>query len=104
MGVKKLVTITVEAEIEIELPDWMVNPTKEDLEGINACGFSVEKQDDIYREAARTILYGFADSNNDVFGCFHSFWRKETIENPESKSFYEITDLHVEDYSAEAIP
>ena len=89
--------------MEIELPDETANPTQDDIEGINACGFNVEKPDDIYREAARTILYGYANSNNDVFGYFHSFWRKDSIENPENHSFYEITDLFVEDFEVEEI-
>lgn len=103
MGIKKLVTITVEAEIEIELPEWASNPTEEDIESINACGFDVENSDDIYREAARTILCGYADSNNDVFGVIYGFWRKSTIENPENKSFYDLRELYVEDCKVESL-
>jgi hypothetical protein len=100
MGIKKLVKMTVETEIEIELPEDLANPTAKDIEDINACGFDVENSDDIYREAARSILMGFADYNQDVFGVIYSSWRKDSIENPENKSFYNLRDLYVEDFEA----
>lgn len=103
MGIKKLVRITVEAEIEIELPNDLANPTKEDIDDINYCGFEVETSDDIYREAARLILMGYDDCNNDVFGVFHQSWRKGTIENPENKSFFDLHDLYVEDCSVSEV-
>lgn len=101
MGVKKLVTITVEAQIEIELPDWAANPTAKDIEDVNYCGFDVNNSDDIYVQAARTILMGYANSNNDVFGFFYDFWQKQSIENPENKSFYDFTNCYVEDFKVE---
>lgn len=77
MGIKKLVTITVEAEIEIELAEWASNPTVEDIEGVCDCGFYVENSDDIYKTAARLVLNGYATSNNDVFGIIYPEWKKE---------------------------
>ena len=100
MGIKKLVTLTVEVEIEIELPEDLANPTAKDIEDINACGFDVENSDDVYREAARSILMGFADYNQDVFGVIYSSWQKDSIENQENKSFYYLHDLYVEDFEA----
>jgi hypothetical protein len=104
MGIKKLVTITVEAEIEIELPEWASNPTAKDIEDINYCGFDVENSDDIYKHAARLVLMGYAECNNDVFGVLHQSWRKGSIENSENLSFYDLEDLYVEDCKVEAIP
>lgn len=103
MGIKKLVTITVEAQIEIELPEWASNPTEKDIEDINYCGFDVEDSDDIYKEAARLVLMGYAECNNDVFGVLHQSWRKGHIENSESLSFYDLVDLYVEDCTVEDV-
>lgn len=103
MGIKKLITINVEAEIEIELPEWASNPTVEDIKSINALGFDVENSDDIYREAGRIILMGSADSNNDVFGVIYNSCRKRTIENPQNKSFYEVLELSVEHCAVELL-
>lgn len=102
MGIKKLVTITVEAQIEIELAEWAANPTKEDIEGVCDCGYYVENSNEIYKTAARLVLNGYAQSNSDVFGVIHPSWRKSTFENSDNESFYEIEDLHVEDYKVEA--
>ncbi|MFW2163133.1 hypothetical protein ACG93T_17445 [Acinetobacter beijerinckii] len=101
MGVKKLVRITVEAEIEIELPEWAANPTEKDIEDVNYCGFEVKDSDDIYKEAGRLILMGYAECNNDVFGVFHQSWRKGLVKNSDRESFYELVDLYVEDFTVE---
>lgn len=103
MGIKKLVTITVEAQIEIELSDWANNPTQEDIDGVNSCGFDVENSDDIYKQAALTVLMGYADCNNDVFGQIYSSWRKGTSGVSENSSFYEINSLDVEHCDVVAI-
>ncbi|MDQ9001537.1 hypothetical protein [Acinetobacter baumannii] len=103
MGIKKLVTITVEAEIEIELAEWASNPTVEDIEGVCDCGFYVENSDDIYKTAARLVLNGYATSNNDVFGIIYPEWKKGNTPNTEHDSFYEIKDIEVEDYSVSEI-
>lgn len=103
MGIKKLVTLTVEAEIEIELGDWAQNPTTEDIEGINYCGFDVRNSDDIYKEAALIVLRGHANCNNDVFGCIYSSGLIRKPENSEHASFYKIDELYVEDFKVEAI-
>lgn len=103
MGVKKLVTITVEAEIEIELPEWAANPTSKDIEDVNYCGFDVENSDDIYKTAGRLVLEGYTECNNDVFGVIHQSWRKGLIENSENQSFYDLKDLFVEDFKVEDI-
>lgn len=96
MGIKKLVTITVEAQIEIELADWAANPTAEDIDSVNACGFDVENSDDIYAQAARVVLNGYADSNNDVFGVIYSSWKRDTIPNAENSSFHNINYIDIE--------
>lgn len=101
MGIKKLVTMTVEVEIEIELPESLANPSTEDIEGIKYCGFDVENSDDVYKEAARLILLGYDDCNNDVFGVFHQSWRKSRIENVEKECFFKLRDLYVEDFEVE---
>lgn len=101
MGVKKLVRITVEAEVEIELPEWAANPTDKDIEDVNYCGYEVKNSDDIYKEAARLVLMGYANCNNDVFGVLHQSWRKGTFENSDKESFYDLEDLYVEDYTVE---
>lgn len=103
MGIKKLVTITVEAEIEIELPEWAANPTQEDIQGVNECGFSVENSDDIYQEAAEIILRGYNNCNNDVFGVIYSSWNKSRVQDPEKKSFFDIRELYVEHCEVETI-
>lgn len=103
MGIKKLLTLTVEVEIEIELPEQLANPSAEDIEGIKYCGFDVENADDVYKEAARLILLGYDDCNNDVFGFFHPSWRKGRIENAERECFFNLRDLYVEDFTAEEI-
>ncbi|NKS46108.1 hypothetical protein [Acinetobacter lwoffii] len=103
MGIKKLVTLTVEVQYEIELPESLANPSAEDIEGIRYCGFDVKNSDDVYREAARLILLGFNDCNNDVFGVFHKSWRKGLIENSESECFYDFQDLYVEAFEVEEI-
>ncbi|MFU8924930.1 hypothetical protein [Acinetobacter puyangensis] len=102
MGVKKLVTMTVEVQIEITLGDWAQNPTTEDIDGINYCGFDVATSDDIYKEAALIVIRGNADSNNDVFGRIYSNWSFVEIQNPEQQSFYAINNLYVEDFTVEA--
>lgn len=102
MGIKKLVTITVQAQIEIELAEWASNPTPEDIEGVCDCGYYVENSDDIYKTAARLVLNGYAKSNSDVFGVIHPSWKKDSIENSENESFYDIEDIEVEDFKVEA--
>ena len=96
MGIKKLVTITVEAQIEIELADWAANPTAEDIESVNYCGFDVKNSDDIYATAGRLILNGYANYNNDVFGVIHHSWSKNTVPNAENESFHKINYIYVE--------
>lgn len=103
MGIKKLVTITVEAEIEIELSESLANPTTEDIESINYCGFDVENSDDIYKEAARLILLGYTNCNNDVFGYIKELWTKNLSNPPDTKSFYDLKELYVEDFKVEEI-
>ncbi|MCX5466525.1 hypothetical protein [Acinetobacter nematophilus] len=103
MGIKKLVTITVEAQIEIELAEWASNPTVEDIEGVCDCGFYVENSDDIYKTAARLVLNGYATSNNDVFGIIYSEWRKGNTPDTENDSFYEIKNIEVNDYRVESM-
>ncbi|HHP6365268.1 TPA: hypothetical protein ACSE3C_003724, partial [Acinetobacter baumannii] len=61
MGIKKLVTITVEAQIEIELPDEFQELSAKDIEGINACGYDITKSDDLYKYAAELVLNGGQD-------------------------------------------
>ena len=68
MGVKKLVTITVEAQIEIELPDELQQLSEEDIKGINACGYDIQNVDDLYKHAAELVLNGGENGNWDVFG------------------------------------
>ena len=102
MGIKKLVTLTIEAQIEIELGDWAQNPTVEDIKGINYCGFEVENSDDIYKEAALIVLRGNADCNNDVFGFIHSKWIFGKPQEPDPH-FYDVEDLYVEDFSVEVV-
>ncbi len=103
MGIKKLVTITVEAEIEIELAEWASNPTEEDIEGVCDCGFYVENSDDIYKTAARLVLNGYATSNSDVFGIIYPEWKKGNTPDTKNDSFYEIKDIEVEDYSVSEV-
>lgn len=103
MGIKKLVTMTVEVQYEIELPESLANPSAEDIEGIKYCGFDVENSNDVYKEATRLILLGFDDCNNDVFGCFHQSWRKGLIENSERECFYKFEELYIEDFEVENI-
>ncbi|MFC2996352.1 hypothetical protein ACFODO_13950 [Acinetobacter sichuanensis] len=103
MGIKKLVTITVEAVIEIELPEWASNPTSKDLNDIQACGFDVENSNDIYQKAAELILLGFDDCNNDVFGFIYPSWSKRTMEDSEKKSFFDLRDRYVEDCEVETM-
>ncbi|TCB49863.1 hypothetical protein E0H80_10645 [Acinetobacter sp. ANC 4779] len=103
MGVKKLVKLTVEVEIEIELPENLANPTPEDIEGINYCGFDVKSSNDVYKEAGRLILWGYTNCNNDVFGVFHHPWRKSDLKNAERECFYDIQDIYVDEFSVENI-
>ncbi|MDM1784240.1 hypothetical protein [Acinetobacter bereziniae] len=103
MGIKKLVTITVEAQIEIELAEWASNPTEDDIEGVCDCGFDVDNSDDIYKTAARLVLNGYATSNNDVFGIIYPEWKKGNTPNTENDSFYEIKNIEVEDYSVSKV-
>lgn len=103
MGIKKRVTMTVEVVMDIDLPEWANNPTAQDIEGINYCGFDVENSDDIYKEACRLVLLGYADSNNDVFGYIRPMWRKDTKHADGDYSFYDIDDLYVEDCSVELV-
>ena len=103
MGVKKLVTMTVDVQIEIELGDWAQNPTAEDIAGINYCGFEVKNSDDIYKEAALIVLRGNAHTDNDVFGRIYSVWDFKTPETPEQQSSYEINSLDIDDFTVESI-
>lgn len=103
MGIKKRVTLTVEVEIEIELSESLANPSAEDIEGINYCGFDVENSDDVYKEAARLILLGYDECDNDVFGCFKQLWTKNLSNPPKTTSFYDLKELYVEDFKVEAI-
>lgn len=103
MGIKKLVSMTVEVEIEIELSESLANPSAEDIEGINYCGFDVENSDDVYKEAARLALLGYGDCNNDVFGFIKQSWTKDLSNPPGATSFYDLKDLYVEDFKVEAV-
>lgn len=103
MGIKKLVTITVEAQVEIELPEWAANPTTKDIDDVNYCGFEVKNSDDIYKTAARLVLAGDATCNNDVFGVIYPSWRSGLIENSENQSFYRLQELYVEDFKVETL-
>lgn len=103
MGIKKLLTMTVEVEIEIELSESLANPSAEDIEGINYCGFDVENSDDVYKEAARLVLLGYDDCNNDVFGYIKQSWTKGLSTPPEATSFYDLKELYIEDFKVEEI-
>ncbi|RZG74759.1 hypothetical protein [Acinetobacter sp. WCHAc060025] len=103
MGIKKLVTMTVEVEIEIELSESLANPSAEDIEGINYCSFDVKNSDDIYKEAARLVLLGYDDCNNDVFGYIKQSWAKGLSTPPEATSFYNLKELYIEDFKVEEI-
>lgn len=103
MGIKKLVTMTVEVEIEIELSELLANPSADDIEGIKYCGFDVENSDDVYKEAGRLILLGFDDCNNDVFGYIRPSWLKGSNIDPNQKNFYNLRDLYIDDFSVEEI-
>ena len=103
MGIKKKVTLTVEVEMEIELADWAANPTADDINGVNTCGFDVTNSEDVYKEAGRLILLGYTECNNDVFGCFKEFWTKDLSNPPKTTSFNDLKELYVEDFKVEAV-
>ncbi len=103
MGVKKLVTITVEAQIEIELPDELQQLSEEDIKGINACGYDIQNVDDLYKHAAELVLNGGENGNWDVFGWVISEWKKGMTGIPTEGTFFNRCDLHIEDCKVEDI-
>jgi hypothetical protein len=96
MGIKKLVTITVEAQIEIELADWAANPTAEDIESVNYCGFDVKNSDDIYATAGRLILNGYANLITMFLVLFIIHGAKTQYQMLKMNPFHKINYIYVE--------
>lgn len=101
MGVKKLVTITVEAKIEIEMADWAANPTSEDIKGVNECGYDVENSDDIFKHAAASVLRGHKNCNLDVYGFLFDSYKKINVEKPDTCTFYNLKNFYIVDCEVE---
>ncbi|AZC02013.1 hypothetical protein Q7567_07945 [Acinetobacter baumannii] len=104
MGIKKLVTITVEAQIEIELPEEFKELSQQDIDGIKACGYEDFKiQDDLYKYAAELVLNGGENGNWDVFGYVVADWKKGMTGIPANSTFFNRQDLHITDCEVEEI-
>ena len=103
MGIKKLVTMTVEVEMEIELSETFSNLTPDLIEQINYCGYDISNSDDLYVEAAKLVLNGGSDSAWDVFGLVTPCWNKGRRSVPDESTFFDRRELYVEDYSVAAI-
>lgn len=103
MGIKKLVTMTVEVEIEIELSETFNNLTPELIKDINACGYDISNSDELYVAAAKLVLNGGQDLAWDVFGLVTPYWNKGRGRIPDESTFFDRRDLYVEDYSVAAI-
>ena len=103
MGIKKLVTMTVEVEIEIELSETFNNLTPELIKDINACGYDISNSDELYVAAAKLVLNGGSDSAWDVFGLVIPSWNKGLESIPDESTFFNLLDLYVEDYEIAAI-
>ena len=102
MGIKKLVTMTVEVEIEIELSETFNNLTPELIKDINAYGYDISNSDDLYVEAAKLVLNGGSDSDWDVFGLVTPCWNKGRRSVPDESTFFDRRELYVEDCSGAA--
>ncbi|MBJ9952180.1 hypothetical protein I5735_03795 [Acinetobacter baumannii] len=103
MGIKKLVTITVEAQIEVELSDEFQNLTPDLIEGIKACGYEIQSTDDLYKYAAELILNGGENGNWDVFGYVLPNWRKGMSGVSENSTFFDRRDLYIENCEVESL-
>ena len=103
MDIKKLVTMTVEVEMEIELSETFSNLTPDLIEQINYCGYDISNSDDLYVEAAKLVLNGGSDSAWDVFGLVTPCWNKGRGSIPDESTFFDRRDLYVEDFKVEEI-
>lgn len=103
MGIKKLVTITVEAQIEIELPEEFQELSAEDIEGINACGYDIANTDDLYKYAAELVLNGGQDGTWDVFGHVVPWWKKGMTGISDNSTFFNRRELHIENCEVEGL-
>lgn len=103
MGVKKKVTMTVEVEVEVILPESMQVLTQDDLNDINACGFDVNNTDDLYITAARLLLLGYGRSNNDVFGDFKSVWAHSLKAQPPEQCYGDVERVSIVDDEVEVV-
>lgn len=101
MGIKKLVTITFEAQIEIELPEEFQKLSAEDIEGINACGYDITKVDDLYKYAAGLVFCGGENGNWDVFGHVVPWWKKGMTGIPDNSTFFNRIYQRIEDCTVE---
>lgn len=96
--VKKLVTITVEAVVEIEMGDWAAQPTSEDIESVNACGYSVDNSDDIFKQAAIAVFQNGAGGNLDVYGRLVDSVHRDSVERPDLCTFFDIRSIYASDF------
>ncbi|OTG85855.1 hypothetical protein B9T31_09690 [Acinetobacter sp. ANC 4558] len=98
MGIKKRVTLTVEVEMDIELDEEFSNLSPELIKDINSCGYSISSSDELYVAAAKLVLNGGQNSAWDVFGLVTPYWNKGRESIPDSSTFFDRIDLHVEDW------
>lgn len=104
MGIKKLVTITVEARIEIELSEAFKELSQEDIEGIKACGYEdFKSKDDLYKYAAELVLNGGENGNWDVFGHVVADWKKGMSGISDDSTFFNRLDMNIEECEVEEI-
>ncbi|ENX48785.1 MULTISPECIES: hypothetical protein [Acinetobacter] len=103
MGIKKLVTITVESQLEIELPDEFQQLSEDDIKSINACGYEVTSTDDLYKYAAELVLNGGENGNWDVFGRVLNVWKKGMPNVSDNSTFFSRREMHIEDCKVESI-
>ena len=101
MGIKKLITITVQAVMEIELADSFQVLTEDDIQGIKACGYDIKTSNELYKYAAELILNGGQDGNWDVFGPVLPSWRKGMTGISDNSTFFNRRELHIEECEVE---
>lgn len=68
---KKKVTITVEAEYEIEIDDKLVS--EEGLQAWSEILFDVDSPEDLFEFVGTMLIKGFADHNLDLIGYLGTF-------------------------------
>ncbi len=94
---KKKVTITVQAEYEIEIDDRLVS--EEGLKAWSDIMWEVESPDDLFEHVATMLMKGFADHSLDIIGYLGTF-NQTYPQVPDTKFdeiYWDVTDCEFDE-------